>query len=120
MPYAQDLIVFPLNDFLRDDPLLGTIQALPQRGCQLIDDGVSDVEIVLRRLRGHVLIGTLVEAHGVPGLEPPSGAVPFALGIKAKVGRIIVLGGLQLDVEVPLQMGDLALGGSRLGYGDGG
>jgi len=49
-PHAQDLIVFPLNDFLRDDPLLSTIRVCRSVVVSSSDDGVSDVEIVLRRL----------------------------------------------------------------------
>ena len=50
------------------------------------------------------MIRPLVEAHRIACLESPGSAVPFAFGIAAEVGRIIVLGDLQLNVEIPLQI----------------
>jgi len=45
-----------------------------------------------------------VAAHRVSRLESPGRAVPFAFGIAAKIGRIIGLGDLQLNVEITLQI----------------
>src|SRR5262249_34853582 len=103
-PHSQDLVVITLHDFLGNGPLLGTIRGLAQGSSQYIDDGVVEAEIILWRLRVHILIGAFVETHRVPGLAAPGSAVPFAVGIATKVGRIIVLGDLQLNVEVTLQI----------------
>src|SRR5262249_11867096 len=103
-PHAQDLVVITFHDFPGNGPLLGTIRGLAQGGGQCIDDRVVEAEIILWRLRVHILIGAFVETHRVPGLAAPGSAVPFAVSIAAKVGRIIVLGDLQLDVEVTLQI----------------
>ena len=54
--------------------------------------GSDDAEIVLRRFRVHVLIGPLVEAHRVAGLESPGRPLPLPFSIAAKVGRVVVLG----------------------------
>jgi len=74
-----------LHDLLGKGPLLGTIWRLAQARLPGIDDGVIEAEIILWRLRVHILIGAFVETHRVPSL-PPQAVRPFPVGIAAKVG----------------------------------
>src|SRR5262245_62076577 len=75
-PHPQHLVELALEDLLGDRALLGAVGRLAQPGDQIVDDGIGEAEVVLRGLGVHVLVGLLVEAHGVAGLEAPRHAVP--------------------------------------------
>src|SRR5438128_463874 len=70
----------------------------------ITEDRIVDPKEVLRRLRVQVLVGPLVDADGVTGLEPPRHAVPLVVDVAAVVGRVVELGDLDVDVEVPLEV----------------
>src|SRR5713101_9931140 len=48
-PHAQHLVVLALDNFFGERLLFGMIRGLPQPGGEIIDDGVIEAEIVLRR-----------------------------------------------------------------------
>src|SRR6267142_1372949 len=103
-PQPERLIELALDDLLGQIALLGLVGRLPDLRRQLIDDWVVDAEEVLRRLRMHVLIGPLVEADRVPGLEAPGHPVPLAVDVAAVVGRVVELLDLDVDVQVLLEV----------------
>ncbi len=102
---AAHLVELPIDDLLRDGPLLLRVGRLPELGGQLVDLGIVDAEEVLGGLGVHVLVGPLVDAHRVARLEPPRQPVPLSVDVAPVVGRVVHLGDLDVDVEVLLQIG---------------
>src|SRR6267378_877947 len=84
--------------------ILLAVGRLPELHGQLVDDRIIDAEEVFRRLRVHVHIGPLVEAHRVSGLEAPGHPVPLPLDVPPVVARVVELGDLDVDVEVLFEL----------------
>src|SRR5438093_13471850 len=95
-PQPQGLVELAIHDLLGERPLLGDVGRLPQLERELVEDRIVDPKEVLRRLRVQVLVGPLVDADGVTGLEPPRHAVPLVVDVAAVVGRVVELGDLDV------------------------